>query len=453
MSHKPVANGEPSLGFWDLLSISVGQIIGAGIVILTGIGISITGYGTPWTFFLALAIVALPTLCIAALGAAVPSTGGTYTYVRDLISPKVAFLYLSLLVAGQLVLATYAIGFADYAQEFLPGVDMKFVAFAVMTFCFAANLFGIKSAARFQKFMVIVLLVSLIAFIAYGLPLVKDYSNYTQMDKVLPSGIGGFISAAFIMRFGLIGSEFVSELGGETRNPGKTIPRVMMTSLVVITFLYAAVGVVATGVLPLPQVQGQSLAFIAKEIFPPAVYMFFVLGGVMLALVTSLNAIFAWCTKGLYMAAQDGWLPIGCARKNRFGTPYILLTVFYLVGIFPIATGMTLEYVTILGNVVGIIFGIIPALALYNLYDRNPEAYERASFKVPKPALKILPVIAFCIYAYGAYLSFTGFIEPPHIVVLIVYVFLTGAYIWWRFPHVKKQGAPETAAYRETQTT
>ena len=81
------------LGFWDLLSISVGQIVGAGVVILTGIGISLTGYGTPWAFIVALGIVALPTICIAALGAAVPSTGGNYTYVRDLLGPKTGVVY------------------------------------------------------------------------------------------------------------------------------------------------------------------------------------------------------------------------------------------------------------------------------------------------------------------------------------------------------------------------
>ncbi len=42
----------------------------------------------------------------------------------------------------------------------------------------------------------------------------------------------------------------------------------------------------------------------------------------------------------------------------------ILLTLFYVVGMLPIVTGMTLQYVTILGNAVGIIFGIIPVLLI-----------------------------------------------------------------------------------------
>lgn len=419
------------LGFWDLMSISLGQIVGAGVVVLTGIGISITGFGTPWAFLLALGIVFLPSLCIAALGAAIPSTGGTYTYVRDLIGRKTAFLYLGLLVAGQLVLATYALGFADYADALVPGFNLSLIAAAVMTLCYVANLLGLKTAARFQSVMVLVLIASLLVFVGFGISHVDNYENYTAIETVMPDGVGAFIAAAYILRYGMIGSEFISELGGETRNPGRNIPRVMITSLALVTILYMTIGIIATGVLPLDQVKGESLAYVAKEIFPPALYVFFVVGGVMIALLTTLNSIFAWCTKGLYMATQDGWLPRSVAVRNRFGTPFLLLTLFYIVGMLPIVTGMTLEYVTILGNAVGIIFGIIPVLALYNLYERRPDAYARASFKLPLIAMKIAPVVAFFIYAYGVYLSM-DFIGVAGFVTLIVYAALLLAYAFWR---------------------
>jgi APA family basic amino acid/polyamine antiporter len=431
------------LGFWDLMSISLGQIVGAGVVVLTGIGIGITGYGTPWAFLLALGIVLLPSLCIAALGAAIPSTGGTYTYVRDLLGHKTAFLYLGLLVAGQLVLATYAIGFASYADALVPGVNLAIIAGAVMTLCYAANLLGLKTAARFQSIMVLVLIVSLLLFIGFGFSHVGSLDNYTSIERVMPQGIGAFIAAAYILRYGMIGSEFISELGGETKDPGRNIPRVMITSLVLVTLLYMTIGVIATGVLPLEQVKGQSLAFVAKEIFPPALYVFFVVGGVMIALLTTLNSIFAWCTKGLFMATQDGWLPHSIAIRNRFGTPFILLTLFYLVGMLPIVTGMTLQYVTILGNAVGIIFGIIPVLALYNLNEKNPDAYRQATFRLPVLAMKIVPVAALAIYAVGVYLSME-FIGTSGFVALLVYAAILLAYALWREPHV--YALPETSA-------
>ncbi len=423
------------LGFWDMMSISLGQIIGTGVVVLTGISISMTGYGAPWAFILALAIVAIPTICIAALGSAVPNTGGNYTYVRDMLGSRTSFLYLSLLVAGQVILASYAIGFAEYAEALFPGINMILTAGAIMVLCFIANLLGIKTAARFQSIMVLVLVGSLIFYIFSGLGHIEDYSHYTVSENVLPNGFGGFFAAAFLLRLSLIGSEFVSEFGGEMENPGKTIPRVMGISLLLVVILYIGIATVATGVLPLDQIQGENLAATAKVVFSPAVYVAFIGGGILVSLVTSLNAIFAWCTRGLYMATEDGWLPKGLAVKNRFGTPYIYLTLFFVVGITPILSGLSLEYVSILANAVGAIFGLFPVFALYNLTTRKPEAYAQAPFKLPEWATKLFPLIAVVIYGYGIYSSW-DFIGEWGWYSLLGYTALILVYIRLRSPHV-----------------
>lgn len=431
-----VKGSEKLLGFWDLMGISLGQIIGTGVVILTGISISMTGYGAPWAFVLALLIVAIPTISIAALGSAVPNTGGNYTYVRDFLGPKTSFFYLSLLIAGQVILASFAIGFAEYARELFPGINLMLVAASIMVLCYIANLRGIKTAARFQSIMVLVLVVSLIIYIISGFSHIDDYSPYTEPEKILPSGFGGFFAAAFLLRLSLIGSEFISEFGGEMENPGKLIPMVMGISLLVVIILYIALAIVASGVLPLEEIQGANLGATAKVVFSPAVYIAFIGGGVMISLVTSLNAIFAWCTRGLYMATEDGWLPSGFAVKNKYGTPYIYLTLFFIVGITPILTGLSLEYVSILGNAVGAIFGLFPVVALYNLSNRNPEAYEKAPFKLPVWATKLFPIIAVIIYGYGIYSSW-DFIGNLGWSLLFGYAAIIVGYIFYRAPKVK----------------
>mgnify|MGYP000745967685 CR=1 FL=1 len=145
MTQMPHTSSKKLLGFWDLLSISLGQIIGTGVVVLTGISVSMTGYGAPWAFVLALFIIAVPTLCIAALGSAVPATGGNYTYVRDLLGAKTSIVYLGLLVAGQVILASFAIGFAGYADALFPGSNMKLVAALIMVACFV---YGSRSSCE-----------------------------------------------------------------------------------------------------------------------------------------------------------------------------------------------------------------------------------------------------------------------------------------------------------------
>ncbi|MBL4869743.1 MAG: amino acid permease [Robiginitomaculum sp.] len=209
------------LGFWDLMSISLGQIIGTGVVVLTGISISMTGYGAPLAFVLALGIVAIPSLCIASLGSSIPNTGGNYTYVRDLLGRKTSFIYLMLLIAGQIILASFAIGFAQYADALLPNINTMIVAAVVMVLCYLANLLGIKTAARIQALMVLILLVSLVIYIISGLGHVENFSAYTQPRNIFPSGFAGFFAAAFLLRLSLIGSEFISEFGGEMKTQAR----------------------------------------------------------------------------------------------------------------------------------------------------------------------------------------------------------------------------------------
>jgi len=187
------------------------------------------------------------------------------------------------------------------------------------------------------------------------------------------------------------------------------------------------------------------LAAVAEVIFSPPVYIAFIAGGVMVSLVTSLNAIFAWCTRGLYMATEDGWLPEKLAATNRFGTPYIFLTLFFIVGITPILTGMTLDYVSILGNTFGAIFGLFPVVALFNLSSRNRKAYENAPFKVPVWAMKILPIMAVLIYAYGIYKSW-DFIGVTGMVSFAVYSALMLGYAYWREPVVKLKSGNDQGA-------
>jgi APA family basic amino acid/polyamine antiporter len=429
------ATGGKLLGFWDLMSISLGQIIGTGVVVLTGVSISMTGYGAPWAFVLAFGIVAIPTVCIAALGSAIPSTGGNYTYVRDLLGSRTSFFYLSLLVVGQLILSSFAIGFAEYADALVPGIDLGIAAAGIMTLCFVANLCGIKTAARFQTLMVFGLLISLVLYIMFGINHIEDFSPYTTLPTVMPNGFSGFFAAAFLLRLSLIGSEFISEFGDEMENPGKMIPLVMGLSLVIVVALYILIAIVATGVLPIEQIAGKNLAATAEIIFSPAVYVAFIGGGIMISLVTSLNAIFGWCTRGLYMATEDGWLPPKLAVLNRHGIPYIYLTVFFLIGITPILTGMSLGYVAILGNAVGAIFGLFPVFALFNLANKNPLAYRNAPFRLPLWATKTFPLLAVMIYGYGIYSSW-DFIGNTGWLMLFGYSAAVLIYIQFRAPYV-----------------
>lgn len=427
-----------ALGFWDLMGVGIGQIIGSGIMVLTGITIAITGAGTPLAFILAAILVICPNMVLAVLGAAVPATGGMYTYVRDYIGRKAGFFYLALLVVGQLVLAMFAITFATYAGDLIPGINQKLVAFAILTLCFVMNILGVDFMAKLQNVLVVVLVAAMGLFIAFGLPKV-DWSAFNSIDKIMPNGFISFLTGASLLTFATGGAEFLSELGGEMKNPGRDLPRAMIGSTVFVAIIYAFIGIVASGVLPIVEVEGQSLSLVAAEIFPKPLYVFFIIGGGMFAVASTLNASFSWCTKGLLVAAEEGWLPKQAAYIGKRGTPVVLLTIFYIVGAIPILTGMSIDVISRLGNGLSLIYVLFPIACGYLIHKKNPDAMAKTTFKMGKTPLYIFTTVGLLGYIMAAILNFAD-IQSAWQMILVYFVIVL-AYAFIREKHVIKVAA------------
>lgn len=424
------------LGLGDLMGIGIGQIIGSGIMALTGITIALTGAGTPLAFLVAAVLVICPNLVLAVLGSAVPATGGMYTYVRDYIGKKTGFFYLALLVAGQLVLAMFAITFAEYACSLMPGLNQTWVAFGILTICFIMNVLGVDIAAKLQNVLVIVLLAAMLLFIAFGLPKV-DWSVFSGgISAIMPNGFISFMTGASLLTFATGGAEFLSELGGEMKNPGRDLPRAMIFSTIAVAVLYAFIGVVAVGVLPIEQVADQSLVLVSDAIFPKPLYYFFIVGGGMFAVASTLNATFTWCTKGLLIAAEEGWLPKKAAAISKKGTPWVLLTVFYVVGAIPILTGLDISTIARLGNGVSLIYVLFPIFTGYLIYKKNPAAMENSTFKIKKPLLFVLTTVALIGYVIAAILNFSDISSAWQMMLIFSAVVIV--YAWLREKKVKE---------------
>lgn len=188
--------------------------------------------------------------------------------------------------------------------------------------------------------MVMFLLLSLALFIGFGLPKVDWSALVLTKSNIMPNGTKNFLMGVALLSFATGGAKFVAENGDEIENPEKTLPMAMIFSTLLVASFYALIGIVASGVLPIDQVAFQNLTVVAKSIFPPALYILFVIGGAMFALATTLNGTLSWVTRGLQTASKEGWLPEIFAKENKGGTPILLLCLFAAVGALPIITGM-----------------------------------------------------------------------------------------------------------------
>jgi APA family basic amino acid/polyamine antiporter len=406
--------------------IAVGFAVGGGVFVLTGIVYEMTGPALPLAYALAAVPVFISMLPLAMLASAIPATGASYVYPSRMVSPAVAFVgiwvYALASFFGQIPL--WALGCARYIQPYAPGLPPAGVALALVTFFFLVNYRGVEPAVQLQAVFVVILILALLVYAATGLAAV----SFDPMAVLHTRGAGKLLLGTALLTFTYFGPNGIIELGGEIVKPGRVIPRAFGISFLVTAVIYVAVAAATAAVLgagllpPLPPGE-EPLIHVSRLTGGAAGSAFFVFGGAVLALTTTLNALFLVGTRALLRLAEDGLLPASLAVLHpRFGTPYRLLTLVWGLSAAGILLGLSLETLasySALGAMIIFLPLMIAALRLPRLY---PAHYRRSEFKLRGFWLWFCPAVGIAmVLFFGAVilveldaawkiLGFSGFI-------------------------------------------
>lgn len=374
-----------TLGRGDLMGMAVGQIIGAGIMSLTGVAIGMTGKSVTLAFIVAAIYVIINAFPFVILGSTVRMRGGQYTQIAFLAGKFWAGMFIICYICSRITTAMYAISFADYFLALFPGVNHKLVAFLCLTVFYMLNLFGIQGAAKIQNAMVILMAAALALFTAFGLT--KIQPGVFSGPDFMPNGIIGVLSAGALLSFATGGATVIINFGAESKNPTKDVPFVIIVSTLAVAVLYALMSLVAANVLPISEVANKPLSLVAKAVLPPALFVFFIVGGAGFALTTTLNATLGWVTKPLMQACDDGWFPKKLASLNKYNVPWILLTFFYLVGLLPILIGWNISFIANSALVLNNAFIVLMSLTIVRIPKLVPDIWAKSSFHVSNGVL------------------------------------------------------------------
>jgi APA family basic amino acid/polyamine antiporter len=382
------------------IGVSFHQIVGGGVIALMGVAISFTGSGTPIAFLIAAAAVMVYSLPLAALGSAMPVTGGRYAYAARLISPSAGFVTMWFSLAVTLQLSLMALAGAQYLHAWIDAIPVRPIAIAIMTVFLLANLRGASFSSRLGVWLMWIMLVAFGAYIVVGLPQV----NWTTAGEIMPHGAGGLLTAAAFLTFAVTGSSYVAEIGGEMKRPGRDIPVSMIGGIVIATVLYVLMALPSVGVLPIDQVAGKPLTVVANHLFNAPLMAFFVLGGAMVSVIGHINSLLLTATKPILAAIEDGWFPRRLGAVNeRYGTPHWLLVGLYIIGVVPIVFDFSLESIAGMVAVAATPMLAIIIIASLRLRRHAPELEARAPFRLPRwlhVTVVVLGVAALALQAY-----------------------------------------------------
>lgn len=385
------------MGFFDLFTMGLGYVIGSGIFAMLPLAMGMTGKSISLACLVG-AVLCLLSTCVPAifLSSAVDLSGGTYSQGAYLFPEVFAGAYGIIGILGQITFAGSIVSLTGYLVQLIPGLadSQKLVSFILLIAFFLLGVKGIKTSATFQNVTVVILLLSLATFIVGGIPHV-DFGTYFS-ENYFAGGFEGFMSASTLMVFCSLGGSAVLAFTSEAKDPKRTIPLATLMSTLSVALVYFFIAIVGSGILPIDTVAAaMNLGVVAETFMSTPMYMFFMVGGAMFALGSTINGQLASLPYPVLKMAEDGWLPKVCMKRDKkFNYPYVIMGAAFVVGgILPIGIGLDIsQLATIVGAPTFILGGAL-ALATMRLPKLFPEQWKASSFHIPNAVLNILMVI------------------------------------------------------------
>lgn len=370
---------EGILGFTELWALGVGQVIGAGVITLIGPAIGLTGYSVWLAYAVAVILGGITNLPITIFSSVTKYSGGDYSVITMLGGQKAGGMFIVGFSLQMLVMSLFVTALGMYVESIIPGIDGKICGIIMLIVFYLINLLGMANMARFQKIMSALLVAALMMFVVIGASN-ADFSQSLNFNgpEFFKGGSTGFWSAVMLLIYSCQGYKMNVNYGGQSKNPTRNIPLSLLAVIPVILIVYSGVALVNVSVLPLAETTGKPLTVAAKAILPNALFYAFIIGGPIMALLTTMNSTYGAMVGPFTKAARDGWFPEGLAKTNKRGAAVIILTIELIVGLIPVLLNFSVG--TIVNNImlINAVYQFILYYSLLKVPEKMPAKWKNA---------------------------------------------------------------------------
>lgn len=328
-----------TVGFWGAALLAVNGMIGAAIFALPALLVAGVGSFAPWMMLVGALLVLPIALVFAALAGRFEAHGGPVLYATQAFGPFLGFQagwsryasgVVSVAANSHVAIAYLAVLFPVLADPLLKTAAAAGFIIAIT----AINLVGMRASVGVLGLITTGKLVPLIGLVILGLA-----TRDPAIGFALPE-FGEFESVVLLSFYAYTAFENATFAAGETKDPRRTIPRALMTTLVVVTAFYMLVIWADLAVGPASGEGENALAAAAQVLAGPA-------GAIALAVA----AVFSIAGNTLggriviprmtYGMAESGLLPSVFGHiLRRFLTPDVSILFFGAVAVgFSLSAG------------------------------------------------------------------------------------------------------------------
>ncbi|MFI5682136.1 APC family permease [Streptomyces cellulosae] len=250
------------VGLFQATAINMSQMCGIGPFVT--IPLMVAAFGGPQAVigFLAGALLALADgLIWAELGAAMPGSGGSYVYLRQAFQYRTGrlmpFLFVwTAMLFIPLIMSTGVVGFVQYLGYLAPGMSRTtgdLVGLAMILVVIVLLWRGIEHIARITAVMWAVMITSVLLVIVaaatdFSADLAFTYPAHA-FDLTSNHFWLGFAAGLTIGIYDYLGYNTTAYMGAEIKDPGRTLPRSIIFSIVGIMAIYLLLQIGTLGVI------------------------------------------------------------------------------------------------------------------------------------------------------------------------------------------------------------
>lgn len=382
----------------------------------------------------------------AELAARLPVVGGQYAYLREALHPAVAFLYgwVLLLVIQTGGMAAVAVTFARYFLELAQWqISASVVAASALALLTVINCLGVRAGSRVQSVMTLAAIaaigmIEIFSFVRGG---PSQISWRPVLDQPMSTGLVFTFGAAMTpVLFAYGGWQTSSFLGGEVRDPRKTLARGLVLGVLGVIVVYTSVNFV--------YVRALGPAGLASTMTPASSVMRMLLGprggsliaaGIAFSAFGFLGQSMLTAPRVYFAMAEDRIFFRGVAWIDR--RTHVPVVAILLQGVWAIVIALTGTYSQVVNYVVAMdsLFFGLTAVCLFVLRLRAAaEGSLTIEYRVPgHPCTTLLFIAAEWIVVVST------FAHDPKRSLIGLAIAIAGlpAYYLWR---AKNKGVAET---------
>ncbi len=394
-----------AVGAVGLAAAIANIMIGGGIYRLPAAVAETLGANAPIAYIVCALVMGLIGLCIAEAGSRVSMTGGPYAYVEVAFGPFAGYMtgvmnYMIGITAFAAVATVFIESLGAIVPIFSSPQGRAFGLIAAFSLLATVNIFGVKHGNRLNTVLIVVKTLPLLVLVGFGVFAIDP--AYLQPTEA--PALSNIARTSIVLLFAFTGVESALVVGGELKDPARTVPRGILLGMGGVTILYMSIQLVAQGVLgpalggaktPLADAAGVAMGDWGRQLL---------LIGVIVSTFGYLSGMSLASPRSLFAFARDGFLPKQLAAVHpTFHTPWVAVLV-QLGLACGVAITSSFGALAVISNVAALLCYLGCAAAAWQLRKDGVQVADTKPFLMPGGAL--VPVLS-CLAIFGLLTSIT----------------------------------------------